>query len=903
MKKEIFDSKNNLFYHSLTPNEVINKLESQKEGLSVEEVKSRLEKNGLNIILEKKTSHPLLIFLKQFNSFFVYILIIAVIISFSLKNLIDAYVIIVVIMLNSSIGFFQEYKAEKAIRALKQMIVPYAKVYRDSELLQIPAKELVQGDIILLEEGDRIPADARLIETRNFSTIEASLTGESLPAEKHNRQLNKNISLADQRNMIWMGTFVSSGTAKAVVTTTGMKTVIGTIAKDIEKIKEEKSHFQKKTDDLAIKMGAIAITSSAIIFLVGFFIRGFDFPSILIFTLASLVAGIPEGLPAILAIVLAIGAFRMAKRKAIIRKLSAVETLAIVNTIITDKTGTLTQNTMTVRKILLPNEDEISVSGNGFIPKGEFFQNKKQIIPLEIYPLDKLLHISAICNNSKLIKEINREEYKIIGDPTEASLLALAEKSGLKPELIEQKERRLDDFPFSQDLKCRASLISSIKEKKKQIYVIGAPEVILKNSSHVLKLKTQKKLTQLEKIEIIRQINYLTTKAMRVLAFAYKDVSDNTVNLEESQISSLTYVGIVGIIDPPKPEVKEAIARAKKAGIRVIMATGDHKNTALAIAKEIGLISSSEKVLAEEELKSMTEHEFNKAIKEVNVFARLTPHMKLRIAEALQNEGNIVAMTGDGVNDAPALKKADIGISMGIIGTDVARESSEIILADDNFASIINAVEEGNIVFTNTKQTSFFLIVTNFAEALTIISSLVINLPLPLLPTQILWLNLVTDTGPALGLAVEPAHDNLEEQKPKNPKENILTRELLPFLLVTSITMVILTILSFKFFISYSIEKARTAAFVIMSLTQLFNSLNMRSLKKSLFKIKLFSNFYMTTFLVLSFLLLLILIYLPLAQSIFQFTTLTLMEFFILLILSSSVLWFGEIYKRFRNNH
>jgi len=896
--------KNEIFYHLLTGKEVIKKLSSNEAGLSKEEARLRLARYGFNALPDKEKTNIGLVFLKQFHSFFIYILIVAAIISFFVGKLIDSYVIVAVILINASIGFLQEHKAERAIAALKKILVPKAKVYREDELVEIPARELVPGDIILLEEGDRISADARLIEVKNFSSVEASLTGESLPVEKIISQVKESVSILDMKNMVWMGTFVANGRAKAIVTATGGNTVIGNIVKDIKKIKKEKSHFQKKTDILAIQMGLIAIFGAVVTFLIGFFIRGFDFVEILSFTMTSLVAGIPEGLPAILAIVLGIGALRMSKKNAIIRKLSATETLAVVDTIITDKTGTLTQNVMAVEKILLPGQNEISVSGYDWNPSGEFTQENSVISALEEHQLSKLLHIAAICNNSHVVEEENSEKkFKIIGEPTEAALLVMAKKAGLKEEIISSREKKLDDLPFNQELKYRASLSLLIREKKKETYIVGAPEAILKRASHVLKLKTAKKMTKFDRDEIIKQINKLTSKAMRVIALAYKDVPNSTNSLLEKDIDNLTYVGVVGMIDPPRKEVKEAIEKAKKAGIRVIMVTGDHKNTALAIAKEVGLVSYDKAVaLTEEELKLLNDEQFDKAVRNVDVFARLTPQMKLKIADSLQKHGHIVAMTGDGVNDAPVLKKADIGISMGIIGTDVARESSEVILTDDNFASIINAIEEGRIVFTNTRQTSFFLITTNFAADLTIIATLLLGLPLPLLPTQVLWLNLVTDTCPAIGLAAEPNHNGIHEEKPKNPKENILTKEIIPFTILMVLTMVILTLLTFKFFFPQGVDKARTGAFVVMTFTQLFNSLNMRSLKKSLFKVGIFSNKGLTFLLGVSVLLLFLVIYLPGLQSIFKFASLNFIEMIVLIFLSSSVFWFGELAKRFMSS-
>ena len=893
-------------FHSETAERVLKILSSTIEGLSHKEAKNRLQDFGPNELREKKAKHPVLIFLKQFHSILIYILIAAAAISFFIGHAVDVYVILAVILINAVIGFIQENKAEKSIQALKRMIVPHAKVFRDGELLQVHAKELVPGDIIFLEEGDRISADARLLEVKNTRTVEASLTGESLPIDKDVKALPEKTGLADCKNMVWMGTFVAGGQAKAVVTATGIKTAIGKVAVSIEKIKKVRGHFEKKTNILARQMGIIAVACAFIVFLVGFFVRGFAFSEIFLFTIAALVAGIPEGLPAVLIIVLAIGAHRMAKRNAIIRTLPATETLGVATIIATDKTGTLTQNTMNVEKIILPGGNEITVSGEGWEPTGGFSQKDNIIAPLENSRLSKLLHIACVCNNARIIKEEGKE-YKIIGDPTEAALVALAEKAGLKKEELLEKEKRIDDLPFNPELKYRASLSVLVKEdRKKEIYVVGAPEAVLAHSSFMLGGKGEKKITPEERQEIIAETQGLAKKAMRVLGLAYKITPGSTDNLSEDLVNDLVLVGVVGMQDPPRPQVKEAIAKARKAGIRVIMKTGDHKDTAVAVAKEIGMIGEKTKskcpeVLTEQELLKFSEEEFEETIKHVSIFARLTPGMKLRIVEVLQKQGHIVAMTGDGVNDAPALKRADIGVAMGIIGTDVARESSDIVLADDNFASIVNAIEEGRTVFTNTRQASSFLITTNFAESISIIATMLLGLPLPLLPTQLLWLNLVTDGVTDVALAAEPSHEYVLEEPPRKAKENILSKEIIPFILIMTGIMVTLTLIIFNAYLPSGIEKARTGAFTVMAFTQLFNVLNMRSLKRSIFKIGLFSNKFIVASLVVSVVLLAMVLYVPFFQGVFQFVSLGLLEILMIILLSSSVLWLGELYKYLKN--
>lgn len=913
----------NLF-HSKTEKEVLKELSSNFEGLSSKEVKNRLLKFGPNEIPEKKAPHPVIIFLKQFHSWLIYILIGAALFSFWTGHIFDIYIILAVLLFNALMGFVQEFKAERAILALKKMIVPFAKVIREGELLEIPAKELVPGDIILLEEGDRIPSDARLLEVKNFRTMEAALTGESLPVSKDVKELPKRTDLADQKNMVWLGTFAVSGQAKAIVTATGFKTALGQIAQSLEEIKTQKTHFKIKTDLLAKQMGGIAVISALLIFFVSFVIKHLEFVETFRFAVAALVSAIPEGLPAILVIVLAVGAHRMAKRNAIIRNMQTTETLGVANVIATDKTGTLTQNTIEVEKIILLNQEEIKVLGEGLEPKGEFIQKEKVFFPLENPQLRKLLHIAGICNNAKLVKKEKtaafgkkekKEEYSIIGDPTEAALVVLAEKASLKKDVLFEKEKKLDDLPFNPELKYRASLAVLVEEKeKKEIYVVGAPEAVLNISTYGLKDK-EEKLTDKEKKEILRKVDNLAKQGLRVIGLAYKSVPLEIDRLAEELIGDIIFVGMVGMKDPPRPEVKEAVAKAKIAGIRVIMKTGDHKETALAIAKEIGLISQNVKnnkyplALTEKELKKLNDKEFNEVVKNVSVFARLTPQMKLKILESLQKQGYIVTMTGDGVNDAPALKKADIGIAMGQIGTDVARESSSIVLADDNFASIINAIEEGRTVFNNVKQASLFLLTTNFAEIVVLIISLIIGVYLwgetllILLPASILFLNLVTDGFTGIALACEPHHEDVLKMPPRKKEENILSKDIFPLLALMVIIMTVFTIFAFKFFLSNgSLERARASVFAVMAITQLFNALNMRSLSQSVFKIGFFSNRLIVFGLAISFILVLIALFVEPVAIRFGFGVLNFFEFLIIVLLSSLVLWGGELYKYRQRN-
>ncbi len=888
------------YYHAKTKEEIFHELKTSEKGLTEEEAKTRLKEVGLNEISKKKKTPKIFIFLKQFNSPLIYILFAAMIISFIFHHLIDAYVILSVVLINATIGFIQERKAERAIDALKKLIISYAKVYRNEEIIKIPSENLVPGDIIFLEEGDKIPADARLFEIKNFRTQESSLTGESLPVEKNLKILEKSVTLPDRINMVFMSTLVVSGEAKAVVVATADNTAVGQVAESIQEIVQPRTHFSKKVSQLAVQMAIFGFTGAFLTFLIGFFIRGLEFFDIFLFTIASLVSGIPEGLPAVLIIVLAVGARRMAKRDAIIRHLPAVETLGVATVIATDKTGTITQNSMTVEKIITA-ESEFDVTGNGWESTGNFFQNKKQIEPLSIPVLKKLLTISSLCTKGNILRKDGK--YEIIGDPTEVAFLVLSKKAGLDKNKSEEKV--IDDFAFSSELKFRASLVE-LSHTKKQVYSVGAFETILKKSSYFLGDKKMKMDEKTKKF-FLNEAEKSAKKGMRVLALAYRDIPAYVKSISENLVNNLVFVGLIAMKDPPRHEIKDAIKKARNAGIRIIMKTGDHKETALAIAKEIGLVGGKAEAYTGKELEKLSDNEFREVVKKINIFARVTPKMKMKIVKVLQEQGEIVAMTGDGVNDAPALKRADIGIAMGIIGTDVARESSEIVLADDNFATIVDAVEEGRIVFQNVRQTSFFLVTTNVAEDVTIVSSLAMGLALPLIPIQLLYLNMVTDTFNGMALSLEPGHHDVLSQPPRNKKEKILDKELIVFLILMAGLMALGTIPLFVHFLPQGLEKARTVAFVSMSMFQWFNVLNMRSLKKSLFKIGIFSNKWVLVSLGVSALMLLAVIYLPFIQNIFQFIPLSLAEFGIIILVTSSIFIAGEIYKFFKyrnvNNH
>ncbi|WMN12118.1 HAD-IC family P-type ATPase [Marivirga salinae] len=884
--------------HALSIEETLNLCGCKLDGLSDEDVKELRNLHGWNELPEISAMPWWKILLKQFKSLMFIILLVAALIAFFAGHKTDTYVIIAVVIINAMIGFIQELKAERTIYSLKKMVVHKARVVRNGVTFMIPSRDLVPGDIIVLEEGESIPADGRLIEAKNLQCMEASLTGESIPISKDCEAVPVETVIADRKNMVWKGTFVASGYAKVVVTSIGLNTAIGEISRTLSGIKREKTNFQKKTNVLARQMVIIAILSTISLFLASYFSGDYEMDEIILVSMAALVAAIPEGLPAILAIVLAIGSRRMAKRNAIIRDFTSVETLGAVTTIITDKTGTLTQNTLTVKKIGGLGNSDYHVSGEGWSPVGNFTKNNKIIDPNNDKILSRIIKIAAISNNSEIKHNIQKNQYELMGDPTEGALLCMSRKAGLSL-LEEDKNQKLDDLPFNSKHKIRATLLAN--REIKELLIVGAPEKILQLSTQILTEKGEVKISDHDREALHNKIESWSEDAMRVIGLAYKKVNPNTEKIDEQNLGDLVFAGITGMIDPPRPDTRKAVENCKKAGIRVIMATGDHINTAIAIAKSVSIIDSADNseilALSEKQLLQMDDLEFDEAIKNVNVFARLTPNVKLKIAERLQAMGELIAMTGDGVNDAPALKRADVGVAMGIMGTDVARDAAQVVLADDNFATIVAAVEEGRIVFTNARQTSFFLVTTNFAEITTLVTLIFLGLPMALTATQILWLNLVTDGICDISLATEKGHNDVLEEKPVNKKEKILNKIVLPLILIMTVIMTSLSLIVYFHYLPEGIEKARTTVFIIMAFTQLFNLYNMRSLKKSIFNIGFFSNKYINIAIFVSILIQIIIIEVPFFERIFAFQPVSALEFIVLVAMASLVIWSGELYK------
>lgn len=823
------------------------------KGLTLDEAKRRLEIYGPNELEEEKKISPLKILISQFLNFLVLILIVAGIVSYFLGEKIEAIAILAIVLAAGLLGFFQEYQAERSLKALKKLITPTAKVIREGRLMEVPVSEIVPGDIVFVEAGDRVPADGKLLEAIDLYVDEAVLTGESFPVEKKPWSDSED---EEKIGYLFMGTFVVRGKGYFEVLATGKNTEFGKIASMLKEVGEKKTPLQEKIDRASKKLGILILLLSAIIALLGI-MKGYPVYEMFIWGVALAVAMIPEALPAVSTVTLALGVKRMAEKKALIRKLASVETLGSVTYICTDKTGTLTKNEMTVKSLFV-SEKILEVTGVGYEPKGEIlFQGK----PFKFdKALELLLKASLLCNNAELYFDEKEGRYKVKGDPTEGALIALAYKAGFSEEL-RAKNPPLKEIPFSSE-RMRMTTLHRIGDKT-YVFTKGALEVLLEKSSFIMIGEEIKPLTEDKRKEIFEIAKGFSERALRVIAFAYKEVS--SLDLSDSELEEeLIFLGFAGMMDPPREEVKEAVRVAREAGIKAVMITGDNRETALAVGKEIGLYQGG-LVLTGKELRTLSEEEFEKRVLNVEIYARAMPEDKLKIVKALQKRGQIVAMTGDGVNDAPALKQADIGIAMGITGTEVAKEASAMILLEENFATIVRAVEEGRTILANIRKFLTYLMTGNTATVLALTVALLFGLPLPLTAVQILFINLLMDGFPALALGVEPAEPGIMKRPPRDPKEGLLPKENLLFILFMGL---FISALSFSlYYYTLKVEnpqKAGTIFFAGIITFRLINALNCKSIEHSLFKLGLFSNPWLILALSSSFVLMLIAIYTPL---------------------------------------
>ena len=873
-------------YQSYSVDKTLLETNSNLEGLRIDEITNRLDGYGYNQLTKKQSTPAILVFLEQFNNPLVYILLAVSLVSLGLGKIIDATVIFIVTLVNAIVSFVQEIKAAESVKSLGSMIVPTARVLRDNNVVQIASADVVIGDILILEEGDAVCADARLFKLKNFSTNEASLTGESYAIAKNLEIISENSDLGDRKNIVWSGTFVASGSAFGIVINTGDHTVVGGIATSVQNITTE-SEFTKKVGQLAKQISLIALGFSVVNFIVGMLL-GKSIQDNLIFAISSLVSGIPEGLPAILTLVLAIGANNMSKENAIIRKLYSAQTIGAVNVIATDKTGTLTQNTMTVNQIVTTDQNT-KVSGEGWSFEGSLTESVKTKTAeyTTTNTTQKLLEIATICNKAKV--ETVDGTVEIIGDPTEAGLYVLGQKVGLSKENLIHKYNITDDFAFNSNLKMRATVVQKTDQEnfdknssQYEMFVVGAAEQVLDRCCEV------------DKSVWSAKIENLSQGGVRVLAVAYKDFDKNEVY--EEDFENLTWVGCVCLLDPIRPEVPLAVTKCLNSGSRVIMMTGDHKSTALSIAKQANIVDNNCQIAySESELSKMDEQQLEQAVLECNVFARCTPERKLQILQILQQKGKIVAMTGDGVNDGPALKQANVGISMGIAGTDVARESSEIILADDNFATIVKAVEGGRVIFDNIQKACLISLNRTLVGMLTILGAMILIKDLPFTSVQLLWLNLVTETIIGIGIAFEKGTGT--ELERKQADTSILTAKNMPLLIVNTIVMTVLSLGVYAYFYQFDTTLATTSSFLVLYFSQFWNLFNFRSTTHSVFSIGFFSNKAVNIGIAVSVFLQLLVMYTPTINSFFKFEPLPIVTFVTLLALSSTVLLAGEIYK------
>ncbi len=890
-----YNNHNDNDWHRLTFDQTLERLGSNRDGLNEAEAKFRYENIGPNVIQIGKKKSSVKLLAEQFFSILIVILILASVISAFVGQVIEAVTIITIVILAGLLGFFQEYQADKAIESLKEMASPFTQVLRGGRVKVIPASEVVPGDVIILQAGDKVPADARIISAKNLRVNESALTGESHPVEKFPNKINKEISNAgDKNNLVFMGTSVSHGRGRAVVIATGKNTEFGKIAAMLQDTDRRKTPLQKNLDKLGRKLGIYSIILALLMSLLGIS-EGYDVIRMFIWGVAVAVAVIPEALPAVVTISIALGVRRMVKRKALIRKLPAVETLGAINIICTDKTGTLTKDQMTVKKILSNNLIF------GFHEKGSGItvydgKKKSKIEAPEQEELKMLLTCGILCNDSSLIMENGGEN--IIGDPTEAALLVAAKKAGMNIDRIKKNNKRIDEIPFSSESKKMTTLNKT--EKGNIAFTKGAVELIIANSNKILLNGEIVDFTDNLKAKILKISTDWAASAYRIIGLAFKKVERNSLTEDDSR--EMCFLGMAGMIDPPREEALEAIKTCEKASIKPVMITGDHKITAVAIAKELGILKGG-KVVEGKEIANLTENEFNHIVDNTDVFARISPGHKLKIVNALMEKGNIVAMTGDGVNDSPALKRADIGIAMGIKGTEVSREAADMILTDDNFATIVAAIEEGRSIFENIRKYLVYLLSGNLGTVIALVVALLVALPLPLAAVQILFINFFMDGLIAIALGLENPEKGIMERKPRNVKEGIINLKALSLTISIGIWISFVSLGVFVWGLHHGAtgNAAMSLFFITLIFARLFNSLNCRSFNLSVVEMDFFSNKFLLIGIIISLISTIFVLVIPPLQPAFRTAFLSYKFWLISFFAASTTLIFGEITKKVIN--
>ena len=870
-------------WHCLSLEEVAKRLETDPErGLRAAESAARLEQVGANELIEREGPSFWKLLLNQFNQFLVIILIVSALLSFVLGEWLDGGAILTIVILNAIIGVVQESKAEEALAALKKLAAPEAKAIRGGHQVTVPARELVPGDLVVLETGNYIPADLRLAESVNLRIEEASLTGESVPVEKHaDAQLPADAPLGDRRNCAYMSTVITYGRGRGIVVETGMSTEIGRIAEMIQSYEEEPTPLQIKLDQLGKWLGWGALAVCAIVFVAGW-LQGREWLEMFMVAVSLAIAAVPEGLPAVVTICLALGLQRMIKRHALIRKLPAVETLGSATAICSDKTGTLTQNEMTAVQMYV-DRTLLAITGEGYRPEGEF-QADGRAVDLAGYPGSRLLlRATTLCNDAHLESQ-NGDGWRMVGDPTEGALVVAAAKAGLWQEELARDYARLDEIPFDSTRKRMTTLHPDPRYGGYVAYVKGAPDLLLELSDKVIEDGTERPLTDEKRRNIIEVNESLASNALRVLGVAYRPLAElpDSPSVDEVE-RDLTFVGLVGMIDPARPEVKDAVALARHAGIKTVMVTGDYQNTALAIARELNLISDEAVALTGAELDRLSEADFEAQVEEVDVYARVSPAHKVRIVEALKKRGHVVAMTGDGVNDAPALKRANIGVAMGITGTDVSKETADMVLTDDNYASIVSAVEEGRSIYSNIRKFVYYLLSCNVGEIMIVFLATLFGWPVPLTAIQLLTLNLVTDGAPALALGLEKGDPDIMDRPPRPVNEPVINRQMVGGIFVQTVAITVAILSAFVIGLKWypdpdDVVRAQTMAFATLSISELLRAYTSRSERYGLHRIGVFSNKYMQWAVAASLAIILAVIYLPFLNFFFDTRPLGLRE-------------------------
>lgn len=855
---------------------------SEQKGLHEKQISKRQKDFGRNELEGEKQVSKLLLFIRQFQDFMVMILLAATLIAGLLGEYVDAIAIMVIVFINGFIGFFQEQKAEKSLDKLKELASPKADVKRDGKWEKVPSKDVVVGDIVRMSSGERVPADVRIIHTSNFETEESALTGESLPVMKHAHPIQaQHLTPQDQVNMAFMGTLATKGHAKGIVVATGMDTVMGQIASLMVTTKRTITPLESKLQELGKILIVVAFILTALVVGIGIY-QGHAIYNMFLSGVSLAVAAIPEGLPAIVTVALSLGVQRMIRKKAVVRKLSAVETLGSASVICSDKTGTMTENQMTVKELFINNQF-VHVTGDGYDTAGDFLLKDKRLT--RKYPnLESLLLYGLLCNNAQLM--VTKGKYFIDGDPTEGALLVSARKIGLHYATYD-KYRILKEIPFDSERK-RMSVIVEDENNMQYMITKGAPEVLLPRCSYTMDENGRQLLKQQDKNEIEEAIDTMGEKALRTIAVGMKPLQKNDPADDTTLENEMTFVGMFGMMDPPRKEVKSAVKECAQAGIKTVMITGDHEKTARAVAENIGLLPPGGRVLNGSQLNQMSQDELEEVIDDVYVFSRVSPEHKLKIVNSLQDKGHVVAMTGDGVNDAPAIKASDIGISMGITGTDVTKEASSLVLMDDNFSTIKDAIQEGRNIYENIRKFIRYLLASNVGEILVMLFAILLAYPLPLVPVQILWVNLVTDGLPAMALGLDKPEKDVMQHKPRNPREGIFARGL-GFKIVSRGILIGLVSLA-AFIIAFQnnmdhLTYARTVAFTTLVMAQLIHVFDCRS-EKSIFARNPLQNVYLILAVLSSLALLLVVIYWKVLQPIFHTVPLGFADWILIIVLS-----------------